>query len=76
MASSANQVVLRAKDVLIYKGQEIDKDILDAVIGTDQRLLWQFVKKEDGSIAAIAFNEEQVIWMSERDVRREQDIEI
>jgi hypothetical protein len=76
VAMSVNRVVLRSKDVLVYKGMEVDKNILDAIIGTDKRLLWAFIRKEDGSIIAVPYTEEQVIWMSESDVRREQDVEI
>lgn len=73
---SANRVELGPRDVLVYKGKEIDQNILEAIIETDKRLLWAFVCGEYGDIRAVPYSEEEVIWMAESDVIREQDVEI
>lgn len=70
------RVELGPKDVLVYKGKEIDKDILEAILDTKKRLLWAFVEGADGDIRAVPYSEEHVIWMSEEDVVREQDVEL
>jgi hypothetical protein len=72
-----NRVELGKKDVLVYKGFEIDRNILDAIVSTDKRLLWAFERSDmDTTIRARPYSEEQVIWMSENDVVKEHDVEI
>ncbi len=71
-----NRVELHARDVLVYKGKEIDRNILEAILETDKRLLWAFVRGENGDVRAIPYSEEQVIWMSEKDVLQPDDVEI
>lgn len=63
-------------EVLVYKGFEIDRIVLDAVIDTNKRLLWAFVLGRNGDIRAVPYSEEEVIWMAESDIVREQDVEI
>lgn len=74
--SARRPVELRAREVLVYKGMEIDRAVLDAIVSTDKRLLWAFIKNPVGDIVAVPYSEEQVIWMSESDIRTEQDVEI
>jgi hypothetical protein len=72
----ANRVELEAGDVLVYKGKDIDLTILEAILDTDKRLLWAFVRSENGDIHPVAYSEAHVIWMAESDVLREQDVEV
>lgn len=72
----ARRVELRRGDVLVYKGMELDRDVLDAVIDTNKRLLWAFVRGKDGDIRAIPYSETHVIWMAESDIVKEQEVEI
>jgi hypothetical protein len=72
----SNRVELRPRDVLVYKGKEIDHAILDALIDGDKRLLWAFVHGEHGDVRAVPYSEEQVIWMAESDVLKEKEVEL
>lgn len=74
--STVRRVELGAQEVLVYKGLEIDRMVLDAVVDTNKRLLWAFVRGANGDVRAIPYSEEQVIWMAESDVVKEQDVEI
>lgn len=70
-------VVLNEDEVLIYKGMEIDQDVLDAVIDSNKRLLWAFVRgTTHGTVRAVPYSEERVIWLAESDIIKEQDVEI
>jgi hypothetical protein len=70
------RVELSANEILVYKGLEIDREILDAVIDTNKRLLWAFVRGDGGDVRAVPYSEEQVIWMADSDVVRERDVEV
>ncbi len=76
MPSSYRQVELGGKEVLVHKGMLIDRNILDAIVDTNKRLLWAFVRNELGDIQAIPYTESEVIWMAESDILREKDVEI
>jgi hypothetical protein len=69
------QVVLGGNDVLLHRGMFIDSEVLDAILSTDKRLLWAFIRNGE-DVQACPFSEEEVIWMTEHDVVREQDVEI
>lgn len=73
---AANRVTLKAQDVLVYKGKEIDRGVLEAIIDADKRLLWAFIEGEDKVIHAFPYSESHVIWLEQSDMRREQDVEI
>lgn len=74
--ASARYVELGSKDVLIFKGMEIDQDVLEAIVETNKRLLWAFVRGERNDIRAVPYSEDRVIWLAEEDLRKEQDVEI
>ena len=74
--ASGRRVELTARDVLVYKGLEIDREILDAVVDTNKRLLWAFVRGDGGDVRAVPYSEEQVIWMADSDVVKERDVEV
>jgi hypothetical protein len=71
----ARRVELGANEVLVYKGMEIDRAVLNAIVDTNKRLLWAFVVK-DGDIRAMPYTEAEVIWMAETDILKEQDVEL
>jgi hypothetical protein len=73
---AVNRVELGSRDVLVYKGKDIDRGILEAIIDTDKRVLWAFIENAEGTICAFPYSENEVIWMEESDVLREQDVEI
>jgi hypothetical protein len=74
---SVKRVELSKLDILVYKGMEIDRTVLDAIVDNDKRLLWAFVSSADGTaVRAIPYSESHVIWMTEEDVLKEQDVEI
>ena len=62
-------LVIRSNDTLVFKGYEIDADILDAIVNPDKRLLWAFIKK-DHDIRPVAYSEDKVIWLTDEDLVR------
>lgn len=74
--SAGRRIELSAQDILVYEGKEVDWDILKAIFDTDRRLLWAFITNAYGDLQAVPYTEQEVIWMAESDVLREQDVEI
>jgi hypothetical protein len=74
-SNSQRRVELKAMDVLVYKGMELDRGVLDAIMETNSRLLWAFMRDGD-TVRAVPYSEDQVIWMAESDILKEQDVEI
>ena len=74
--SEKRRVELKRDEVLVHRGQEIDVDVLDAIVDTRHRLLWAFVKGAAGDIRAVSFSESQCIWMTEDDVVKPEEVEI
>jgi len=74
--SIGRRVELSRSEVLVYKGREIDRDVLDAIVDTNKRLLWAFVSGENGDVRAIPYSEVHVIWLSEDDIVKERDVEV
>jgi hypothetical protein len=70
------RVELGRGEVLVYKGMEIDQQVLDAVVETNKRLLWAFVRGEGGDVRAVPYSEDHVIWLSESDITKEREVEI
>lgn len=70
------QVELAANELLVYKGRAIERDVLNAVIDTNKRLLWAFVSGKDGEIRAIPYSESHVIWLAEEDITKPEEVEI
>jgi hypothetical protein len=66
-------VVVRNSDILVINGFEIDAAILTDIVAPDKRLLWAFVKSEDGTaIRPVPYNEERVVWLSDEDLVRKE----
>lgn len=70
------RVELGVREVLVHKGMEIDREILDAITDPNKRLLWAFVRGSGGDIRAIPYSEERVIWLAASDLHQEQDVEV
>jgi hypothetical protein len=70
------RVVLGRNDVVFHRGMEIDTNILDAVLSSDKRVLWAFVKNGDGNVMAVPYSEDHVIWLTEDDLHRPKDVEV
>lgn len=70
------RIVLRSNDTLIYRGKALDHEVLDAVLSTNKRLLWAFVRSEEGDIMAVPYSEDRVIWLAESDVQQPDDVEV
>lgn len=70
------RVELGPRDVLVYKGKEIDRHVLEAIVETNKRLLWAFIEGPDGDVRAFPYSESQVIWMEESDIICERDVEV
>jgi hypothetical protein len=76
MRVTGRRITMRDGDVLVYKGLELDQDVLEAVTGTDRRLLWAFIKGDGGDVRAVPFTEEECVWLTESDLHDERDIEV
>ncbi len=76
MSVGRKRIEVGRRDVIVYRDLEIDHEILDAILGTDKRLLWAFVRNEAGDVRAVPYSEERVIWLSDEDIVKEQDVEI
>ena len=62
-------------DTVIYRGLELDATVLQAIVSTNKRVLWAFIKKS-GNIMAVPYSEEQCIWMTEADVMQPEEVEL
>lgn len=70
------RVELMRGEVLVHKGLEIDRDVLDAVVDTNKRVLWAFVRGRNGDIRAVPYSESHVIWLTEDDIIKPEEVEI
>lgn len=70
------RIELRDGDTLVYGGKVIDRSVLEAVLDTHSRLLWAFVESGAGDVMAVSYSEERVIWLSESDIVREEEVEL
>ena len=69
--AAKRRVVVRRDDVLVLNGFEIDASTLIDITKPDKRLLWAFVKSEDGTdIRPVAYSEDRVIWLTSEDLVR------
>jgi hypothetical protein len=76
LPSEQRLIELAPGDALVHRGMLIDSEILDAILSTDKRLLWAFVRGSEGDVMAMPFSEEQCIWILESDILREADVEV
>ncbi len=76
MAIGRRRMRVLAGDKLVINGYEIDGDILQTIVNPEARLLWAFIKSEDGaSIQPVSYREDRVIWLTQEDlVRSEVDV--
>jgi hypothetical protein len=75
-ATKRTKIKLGFNEVLIHNGMEIDREVLDAIVNTNKRLLWAFIRNRSGDIRAVPYSESHVIWLAESDVLQERDVEI
>ena len=61
------RIAVRKDDVLVFKGFEIDAEVLRAIVNPDVRVLWAFVKR-GVQIQPVAYAEDRVIWLTEEEV--------
>jgi hypothetical protein len=59
----------RNSSLVLHKGYEISREILDAIVSDNQRVLWAFIKR-DGQIMAVPYDESRVIWLQDSDLER------
>jgi len=69
MAAPGRTLIIRSNDTLVFKGYEIDASVMEAIVNTDARLLWAFIKKGN-DIAPVAYSEDRVIWLADEDLVR------
>jgi hypothetical protein len=66
------RIVVGNNDVLVVGGLELDGDVLRSIIDADRRLLWTFVKEPSGDVRPVCYSEEQVVWLTARDLARDE----
>ncbi len=62
------RIVVRKDDVLVVNGVDLDGEILKEIVSPSKRLLWAFVKNENGDVQPIPFSEEQCVWLQDSDL--------
>jgi len=73
MSVERRRVVVRATDVLVVNGYELDAAILLGLLNPDKRVLWGFVRGPEGSIQPVSYSERQLIWIAESDLERKDE---
>ena len=71
--AAQRRIVVRRDDVLVLpSGFEVDASTLSDITKPDKRLLWAFVKSEDGTaIQPVCYDETRVIWLTDEDLVRQ-----
>jgi hypothetical protein len=67
--AAVRRIRVRPTDTLLINGYEISADVLTTVTNPEARLLWAFVAR-DKNLQAVAYSEQQVIWMEDADYSR------
>lgn len=76
MSREQATVAVRKNSIIEYRGMKFDTAVLDAVLNTDARLLWVFLKDKDGTVQPVPYSEEKVIWLEETDLHQPREVEI
>lgn len=63
------RLVVQSDDVLVVGGLELDAGVLRAMLKTNKRLLWAFLREGD-DVRPVAYSEAQVIWLTDKDLER------
>ena len=67
------RIVVRKTDMLVIDGYEVDASVLVGMIDPDKRVLWAFIRAENGvDIRPVPYDEERVIWLTDEDLRRKE----
>jgi len=69
MTVPGRTLIIRSNDTLVFKGYEIDASIMEAIVNTDARLLWAFVKKGH-DIQPVPYDETHCVWLTDEDLVR------
>jgi len=64
------RILLRRDDVLVVNGIELDGEVLRAVVRPEARLLWAFVRAENGDVRPVCYTEDEVVWIQSSDLDR------
>ena len=65
------RIVVRKTDTLVVNGYEVDASVLGDMMDPERRLLWAFVRAENGvDIRPVPYDETRVVWLAEEDLRR------
>ena len=64
-------LVVHADDTLILQGYEVCASILLDIVKPNKRLLWAFVRSEDGTrIRPVPYSEDKILWLEDSDIER------
>lgn len=55
---------------ILYGTVSFDLEILESIMNSDCRMLWAFVRDEYGDVMACPYTEDQVIWLTDKDIER------
>ncbi len=72
MPIAGRRIVVRRDDVLVVGGLELDGEVLRSIVDPTRRLLWCFVRSDQGDVQPIALDETRVIWLTDGDLVREE----
>ena len=64
------RIVVQKDDVLIIGGVEVDAEILREIVNPQKRLLWYFIRRDNGDCQPVAVSEDQCIWLTDDDLVR------
>lgn len=72
----SRRVEVEPGDVIVYKGKEIDAEVLASMLDTSKRLLWAFAVSDTDDIMAFAYTEAEVLWLQPDDILQPEDVEL
>ena len=68
-----HRLVVQKDDTLVVEGWEVEASVLAEIIKPDKRVLWAFVKSEDGQLQPVPYTEDRVVWLQDGDLERTED---
>lgn len=74
---SGKRIEVNRDDTIVYRGMTVDPELLDIIVDAERRVLWGFMRDaKTGDVRAIPYTEDQVIWMTDKDVLQPEDVEL
>ena len=64
------RIVVHDDDVLMVGSLALDGEVLKAIVNPKKRLLWYFMRNENGDVQPVALDETKVIWLTDNDCER------